>query len=339
MRLSIIMPFYNKEEKIVRLAINSILQQTIDDFELICVNDASPGNSADFLYKMAETDKRLKILTHETNKGVSVARNTALDIAQGDYIGFVDSDDMIVKNYYEVMLRAAEITGADIISSTFRNIKYDDINIPEISFNEKCLQNRPCKKYYAFKARSIWNRIYRKECINNIRFVPELKIFEDLVYLNEAIVNAKTLCDINFDGYLYRSVNPEIMRPRRNVPAPASAPAINVPWFFLQNQIALENILNISLNGDKNSEKAISYIVLRRYFRLALKIRKHSPEQKNVIYAFMRDFLYRKVITKCRKNFPLSCSIAKKIWKKEKYYSSFMLKLQLLRLLIEMRIF
>lgn len=337
MRLSVIMPFYNKEEKIVRLAINSILQQTIDDFELICVNDASPGSSADFLYKMAEEDKRLKILTHATNKGVSAARNTALDIAQGDYIGFVDSDDMIVKNYYEVMLRAAEITGADIISSTFRNIEYDDINIPEISFNEKCLQKRPCKKYHAFKARSIWNRVYKKECINNIRFVPELKIFEDLVYLNEAIVNAKTLCDINFDGYLYRSCNPEFLRPRQTASAPA--PEINVPWFFLQNQIALENILNIPLNGDSKSEKAISYIVLRRYFRLALKIRKYSPEQKNVIYAFMRDFLFRKIITNCRKNFPLSCSIAQKIWQKEKYHSSFILKLQLLRLLIEMRIF
>ena len=237
MRLSIIMPFYKKEENIVRLAVESILNQTFRDLELICVNDASPDNSADFLYQIAASDSRMKVITHECNKGVSAARNSALAVAEGDYIGFIDSDDMAVPNYYEVMLKAAEITNADIVSSTFRRIKYDD---------NKCVS---CK-FYAFKDRSIWNRIYKKECLAGITFAEDLRVYEDLVFLNQVIVKAKNVCDIEFPGYLYRHLNPN--RPRK-----APAADIEVPLFIRQNILSLDKILAIA-ESEKDNTKRIS---------------------------------------------------------------------------------
>lgn len=338
MRLSIIMPFYNKEEKVVRPAIESVLAQTERDLELICVNDASPDGSGDFLYEMAQKDKRLKVLTHEVNQGVSVARNTALAAAAGDYIGFVDSDDMVVPNYYEVMLKAAEITQADIISSSFRRIEYDETVIPEIDFNEEPLKNyRPCKKYYSFKARSIWNRIYKREILQGLRFVPELKVYEDLVFLNEAISRAESLCDIDFDGYLYRQFNPELLKPKENVQEqPPVEIKAELPWHLVQHNTALRKIAEIVVNGcDYRTANAMSYLVLRRFFRIALQIRKFDPAMQNLCYHAFSEFFESAMRNTCSGRFPVISFCTHRIFSRKKFSRIFIFNLQILRLLTE----
>ena len=93
MLLSVIIPCYNCQNTIEK-CINSILEQTIIDFEIIAVNDGSKDSTLSILKKMSERDKRIVVIDKE-NSGPSSARNTGLDIAQGEYIGFVDSDDYI----------------------------------------------------------------------------------------------------------------------------------------------------------------------------------------------------------------------------------------------------
>ena len=100
--ISIIVPVY-KVEKYLKRCIDSILSQTYTDFELILVDDGSPDNCGAICDEYAQKDGRI-IVIHKENGGLSSARNAGLDVAIGDYIGFVDSDDMIGSHYYEALL-------------------------------------------------------------------------------------------------------------------------------------------------------------------------------------------------------------------------------------------
>ena len=112
--LSIIVPVY-KVEKYLPKCLDSILAQTFTDFELILIDDGSPDRCGDICDEYAAKDDRL-IVIHQENKGVSAARNAGLDIARGEYIGFVDSDDWIEPEMYETMLATAKESEAEIVA-------------------------------------------------------------------------------------------------------------------------------------------------------------------------------------------------------------------------------
>ena len=105
-KISIIVPVYNVEEYIHR-CIDSILAQTFTDFELILVNDGSHDQCGKICDEYAENDSRIKVI-HKKNGGLSDARNAGLEIAQGEYIGFVDSDDYIEHDMYEKLIEACK---------------------------------------------------------------------------------------------------------------------------------------------------------------------------------------------------------------------------------------
>ena len=111
--ISIIVPVY-KVEPYLRECLDSIVNQTYRNLEIILVDDGSPDRSGDICDEYAAADKRITVI-HQENKGVSEARNAALDIARGDYIQFVDSDDRIEKNACETVLHIAEEQHADIV--------------------------------------------------------------------------------------------------------------------------------------------------------------------------------------------------------------------------------
>lgn len=116
-KISIIVPVY-KAEPYLRKCIDSILNQTFKDFELILVDDGSPDRCGEICDEYALKDSRIKII-HKENSGRSSARNVGLDIAQGEYIGFVDSDDWIEPDMYEVLYSKAKIESADIIALNY----------------------------------------------------------------------------------------------------------------------------------------------------------------------------------------------------------------------------
>ena len=111
-KISVIVPIFNGEKYLCR-CIDSILYQTFDDFELILINDGSSDNCAAICNEYMEKDTRIKVI-HQENRGVSAARNAGLDIANGDYISFVDSDDYVYPQYLEYLYRAIIESDADI---------------------------------------------------------------------------------------------------------------------------------------------------------------------------------------------------------------------------------
>ena len=93
MKVSVITPYYNGRN-FIEDAVNSVLMQTYEDFEMIIVSDASPDNPIELLDQLAGMDKRIKVLTHEKNRGIAAARNTAIRQAKGDCIALLDQDDL-----------------------------------------------------------------------------------------------------------------------------------------------------------------------------------------------------------------------------------------------------
>ena len=112
-RLSVIVPVYNVE-KYLRWSIDSILKQTFSDFELILVDDGSTDSCGKICDEYALSDTRVRVV-HQRHEGVSNARNKGIDIARGDIIGFVDSDDTICENMYEEMIRCLDSNSSDIV--------------------------------------------------------------------------------------------------------------------------------------------------------------------------------------------------------------------------------
>lgn len=177
-KVSIIVPVYNVE-KYLKKCLNSLINQTLIDIEIICVNDGSTDNSEKILQQFAKQDSRVKILSQQ-NKGQSVARNVAIENATGDYLGFVDSDDWVDLDYFEKLYNRAKEFECDIACAGFKRCgkfinsirkSYKDVKI-YTDINEKVIVDKLPKHNY------LWNKIYKRDKWN-IKF-PENKIFEDM---------------------------------------------------------------------------------------------------------------------------------------------------------------
>ena len=183
MKLSIIVPIYNVEAYLCR-CIDSILQQTFEDFELILVDDGSPDGCGRICDEYALQDKRVKVI-HKKNGGLSDARNAGIDIAKGEFIGFIDSDDAVSPEMYLKLVDAIETHDADIVATGFINL---DENGTIIS---RC-PNLDSEKTYTridyidnFFPNIKWevmasacNKVYRKSLFDQIRY-PIGKLYED----------------------------------------------------------------------------------------------------------------------------------------------------------------
>ncbi len=113
-KISVIIPVYNAEKYLPR-CLDSAINQTLQDIEIICVNDCSSDNSLSILEEYAKSDSRIKIINREKNGGISVARNTGMKNATGEYVGFMDNDDWIDNDYLEKMYKAAVENDVDIV--------------------------------------------------------------------------------------------------------------------------------------------------------------------------------------------------------------------------------
>ena len=186
-KVSIIIPTYNVE-KYINQTLDSVLTQTFDDFEVICVNDGSKDNTLSILHKRAEEDKRIKIINQQ-NSGVSKSRNNAFSQATGKYIYYMDSDDMIHPQLLEICYHLAEKNNADVISFShkeffdgdnpdFEKISEDEISLlPVDDVVSKITAKGDIKINY-----SIWSKFFKKDILKDISFDEEISIAEDALY-------------------------------------------------------------------------------------------------------------------------------------------------------------
>ena len=114
-KVSVVLPIYNVEKYLPK-CLESIINQTLKDIEIICVNDCSPDNSENIIKEYAKKDNRIKLINNENNIGVGLSRNIGADSSNGEYISFIDSDDFIESNYLESLYSTAKKYDAEYIS-------------------------------------------------------------------------------------------------------------------------------------------------------------------------------------------------------------------------------
>lgn len=208
MKVAVIVPVYNVEPYL-REFMDSLCRQTFQDFDIIAVDDASTDRSAEILesYK-GYLGERLLILHNENNMGLPGTRNVGLEVItdEYEYISFLDSDDYLENDYFEIMVSAADKYEADIVMCgcdrfdglTGKKSKGEMIANPEevISDVSNC-------KGLAYINTFVWNKLYRKKAIKNIRF-SLLSRWEDLMFLFRVIPNVNKIKFINKVLYHYR---------------------------------------------------------------------------------------------------------------------------------------
>ncbi len=185
--LSIIVPVYKVEKYLVK-CIESILNQSFKDFELILVDDGSPDHCGFICDEYSKKDSRIKVI-HQKNKGVSAARNAALNIAKGTYLGFVDADDWIVQDMFQAMLHTALSKEADVVICGI-NYRSDAGELIRSDLLEKATFNQKQLLINLYRTPNpiggaCWNKIFRRSKVKKIRFRENLSMAEDWVYLFE----------------------------------------------------------------------------------------------------------------------------------------------------------
>lgn len=201
-RLSIIVPVYNVEPYLKR-CIDSILAQTYTDFEVILVDDGSKDTSGAICDAYAKQDNRI-IVIHKENRGLSSARNAGLDVAKGELIGFVDSDDTIIPTMYENLVESLDGQDLDLVcgdTCTVRNgrekTKWLYENNRVFLGREALLENLSGKL-----DNSVWNKVYKKSLFDEIRFTEGIH-FEDVRIMYLLLDKAKRVGYVKEAVYFY----------------------------------------------------------------------------------------------------------------------------------------
>lgn len=190
MTISIIVPIYNVEKYLSR-CIDSIVQQSYQDLELILVDDGSPDGCGVICDRYAEKDSRI-IVIHQKNAGVSAARNAGLACATGKWIGFVDPDDYIAADMYQEMIDAMETTGAELVVCGYDYVdedgKIDGQRRYPIAENESLTQEQLMSRFSDMPPSirlGVCNKLFKNNLLHDLKFVEGLHSSEDVLFLTE----------------------------------------------------------------------------------------------------------------------------------------------------------
>lgn len=270
-KISIIIPSYNEEKNISR-CLDSVLNQTFTDFEVLCVDDGSTDKTFDIIKKYSEKDGRI-IPLKNPGKGVSSARNYGIDNSKGEYIGFVDSDDFIQPQMYEFLYRALTENNCDF--SVCRYGKTSEIK--EKSFEYK-VENFSPENFISFTDSdftlnnelifsSACTKLISKKFLNKTRF-KKFKIGEDTVFNSELYSKSNNSVFVNSELYTYYV----------NIESVSFTELWHEKWFdLLETRFISYDLLN-------RKNEVLSSFYLERGMKFLLSYRfnlKDSPNEKN----------------------------------------------------------
>ena len=252
-KFSVIIPVYNSE-KFLKECLDSLADQTFEDFEVICINDGSTDNSMAILEDYANKDNRIKVYSQE-NKGVGAARNYGMELAEGKYINFLDSDDILSKNalksVHEFFKKHDEIDVVSIPIFFFNeknhslnykfNLKEDSKNrIVDIIEDPDALQS------------SVNSAFIRADSIRDLKFDTDLPSDEGLVFINEILLSKKKIGLVKDSKYLFRRANPNSL----------TKTAKDKKSFYAYRLKCLKGLVDYSIEKEGNVPKFIQNIIV-----------------------------------------------------------------------------
>lgn len=217
--ISIIVPIYNVEKYLER-CLTSLLNQTYNNYEIICINDGSQDNCDKILANYQKQYANIRVIKQE-NKGLSVARNNGLKNACGEYILFIDSDDTIHPQTLETLYYFIEKNNADIVSFKLKkcsqdNIVYDKFTIQDI--DNKVITN-PIKNINQKKYKIYYNvctKIYNRKILDGIEFIPNIH-YEDYPHTYAVLSKSPKIVAIDKELYFYYLNNTSISHQKSNI--------------------------------------------------------------------------------------------------------------------------
>lgn len=271
--ISIIVPIYNVAPYLEN-CLDSIINQTYKNIEIICIEDCSTDNSADILKRYQKLDSRIVAIYNNTNEGIGITRQTALKIAKGEFIGFVDSDDFICINMYEELYQNAINHNADIVVCGNYIIK------DSIFYKQKQLMN-----YDLFDNETsilqlldgkisfyCWNKLYKKSLFSNIEF-SKTRYSEDVNIVTKLLYKANKVLCIDKCLYFYRERTDSITHSK------FSKNTLNmIQEFEIFNDFINENFNN------KYKKKALYILGFYIFMSLCLAYKCKDIKLKNELY-------------------------------------------------------
>lgn len=272
--LSIIVPVY-KVENYLPKCIDSILAQTFTDFELILVDDGSPDDCPALCDAAAEKDARVRVI-HQKNGGLSAARNAGLDAARGAWIGFVDSDDYIAPEMYEVLYQAVQSTGADLALCDYAEVDEAGTPCPQmhVSLSGGELTGQELlKRASGLMVQLAWNKLYRRAIFTQLRY-PEGKLNEDLFLIPEVCLQIQKAVVVPKALYCYVQRGGSIMSGNKTLRHFDAAEAAQRYWDCL--------VENAAYDALANAAKFTMGSVSRIYRQLSPALRK-APRSREML--------------------------------------------------------
>jgi len=279
--ISVIIPVYNVEEYLEK-CINSVIAQTYRNIEIIMVDDGSTDKSGTMCALLAEKDSRIVVI-HKANGGLSSARNAGLNIAKGDYIGFVDSDDWIEPDMYECLISNMLKENADIsICGIYYNRESKTKTDRDITgyrvFSRYEAVNCVIQRNSIIKA-YVWSKLYSKHIFSKLRF-PEGKTYEDLFTILPVIDAAEKIVVTMQPKYHY------IKRPGSITTSEFSSSS----WDWVESRRAFHEYL---LDKYPELAKHAEYLCLVSYYRVLDKMLLSKTEvdrqEKKALVDFLRE--------------------------------------------------
>ena len=226
-KVSVVIPLYNAEDYI-RMTLLSLRNQTLQDFEIVIVDDCSTDDSLQIVRDFKESDElgsKIKIIALERNGGISNTRNVGLRFSEGEYVTFLDNDDMMIPAALEIFVNTADEWNAEVVHThshyqnpkdmpqgdrmTFRMASFEHGNKPNLQAPAYLLTNDMSERMYNFSIYGIdwnvWGKLFRRDflLINGIQF-PKVKLTEDLLFVFQTLLHAKRYVMIPEALYVYR---------------------------------------------------------------------------------------------------------------------------------------
>lgn len=273
-KISIIIPIYNKETMLTK-CVDSVVKQTISEIEIILVDDGSSDGSGALCDEYKKIDSRISVI-HKKNGGLSSARNSGLSIATGEYIGFVDGDDYVAADMYDLLYKEAKKTAADIAMCSFYFEDNSKI-ISKSNTGKKTLLEKNVLMKELVSGRinvSVWNKIYNKSIIEGIIFREGQKYCEDVEFTYRVFNNVGKAVYIDVPKYYYgrwddsqskHEVNPKMIED-----------SIYMADFC--NNYILENHSELAEFSKKNYARELSVAI----YKILYSGNRNSEEYENV---------------------------------------------------------
>lgn len=279
--ISIIIPIYNVQ-KYLKRCLDSIKNQSFENFEVIMVNDGSTDNSFDIAKKYADADNRFILLSHK-NIGMSNSRNRGYSVSRGNYVAFIDSDDYIGKDYLKNLYTAAKKSNADVTVCNYAinfepecRVKYKphrNLKAGEFSRDEALmllLKDEHLRFY-------VWNKLWKKEFLEKTKIKFKDIHYEDIVFCTQNFIHINKLCSIDYVGNFYSRQTKTILE-------------ISMTFKRINDYILTVKYLRECLEKDgsfKKFKKAFRVHALHVYLSMPILViqANHSAKQKEKLFS------------------------------------------------------